>query len=123
MKEFSNQEDYDQVWCVFDRDSWTEEDFNKAIKNAKAQGFGVAYSNEAFELWYILHFEFLNTGIPRTKYLQKLNSLLGNSLTGQKYCSCALSLFGIIAAHAMQLPLSDRNYVPTSISVSLRRPQ
>lgn len=84
-KEFSHQEDYDQVWCVFDRDSWTEEDFNQAIKNAKAQGFGVAYSNEAFELWYILHFEFLNTGIPRSKYLQKLNVLLGNSLPGQKY--------------------------------------
>lgn len=22
-KELQNQEDYDQVWCVFDRDSWT----------------------------------------------------------------------------------------------------
>ena len=79
-KEFSNQEDYDQVWCVFDRDSWTEEDFNNAIKNAEAEEFGVAYSNEAFELWYILHFEFLNAGIPRSKYAHKLNSLLG-----QKY--------------------------------------
>ncbi|KST65481.1 RloB family protein [Mastigocoleus testarum] len=75
-KEFSQQEDYDQVWCVFDRDSWTEEDFYRAIKNAEAQGFGVAYSNEAFELWYILHFEFLNTGISRSKYLEKLNALL-----------------------------------------------
>ena len=84
-KEFNNQEDYDQVWCVFDRDSWTEKDFNNAITNAKTQGFEVAYSNEAFELWYILHFEFLNTGITRTKYLQKLNSLLGNSLPGKKY--------------------------------------
>lgn len=77
-KELKEQEDYDQVWCVFDRDSWTEADFNCAITNAGKEGFGVAYSNEAFELWYILHFEFLNTGIPRNDYLQKLTRLLGH---------------------------------------------
>ncbi len=75
-KELQQQEEYDQVWCVFDRDAWTPEDFNNAIKNAENQGFKVAYSNEAFELWYVLHFEFLNTGIPRSDYLQKLNLLL-----------------------------------------------
>ncbi len=75
-KELREQEDYDQVWCVFDRDDWSLEDFNNAIKNAEAQGFKVAYSNEAFELWYVLHFEFLNTGIPRSDYFYKLTSLL-----------------------------------------------
>lgn len=79
-KDLKEQEEYDQVWCVFDRDSWTPEDFNNAIKNAENQGFKVAYSNEAFELWYVLHFEFLNTGIPRSDYLQKLSRLLN-----QKY--------------------------------------
>lgn len=54
----------------------TREDFNNAINNAEAQGFQVAYSNEAFELWYVLHFEFLNTGIPRSDYKKKLTSLL-----------------------------------------------
>jgi hypothetical protein len=78
-KELKKQEDYDQVWCVFDRDSWTVEDFSNAIKNANDQGFKVAYSNEAFELWYVLHFEFLNTGIPRKDYLRKLTSLLGRT--------------------------------------------
>lgn len=79
-KDLKEQEDYDQVWCVFDRDSWAPEDFNNAIRNAENQGFKVAYSNEAFELWYVLHFEFLNTGIPRNDYLQKLSLLLN-----QKY--------------------------------------
>ncbi|MEH2350880.1 MAG: RloB family protein [Nostoc sp.] len=78
-KELKKQGEYDQVWCVFDRDSWTTEDFNNAIKNAKDQGFEVAYSNEAFELWYVLHFEFLNTGIPRNDYLKKLTSLFGRT--------------------------------------------
>ncbi|MBW4562798.1 MAG: RloB family protein [Mojavia pulchra JT2-VF2] len=75
-RELNQQEEYDQVWCVFDRDAWTIEDFNNAIRNAEEQGFKVAYSNEAFELWYVLHFEFLNTGIPRSDYIKKLNYLL-----------------------------------------------
>ncbi|MEC4985872.1 MAG: RloB family protein, partial [Oscillatoria sp. PMC 1076.18] len=64
-KELQEREDYDydQVWCVFDRDNWTPQDFNNAIADAEKKGFNVAYSNEAFELWYVLHFEFLKTGI------------------------------------------------------------
>jgi len=74
-KELNDKEDekYDQVWCVFDRDSWTPQDFNTAIKMAYEKGFKVAYSNEAFELWYVLHFEFFNTCIPRSDYCKKLN--------------------------------------------------
>ncbi|WP_375513984.1 RloB family protein [uncultured Nostoc sp.] len=78
-KDLNKQGAYDQVWCVFDRNSWTIEDFNNAIKNAKGEGFEVAYSNEAFELWYVLHFEFLHTGIPRSDYLRKLTSLFGQT--------------------------------------------
>jgi hypothetical protein len=47
------------------------------LQNAKTYGFKVAYSNECFELWYILHFEFLNTGLPRSDYGGKLSELLG----------------------------------------------
>ncbi len=75
-KDLMEQEEYDQVWCVFDRDSWTPENFNNAIQKAKNQGFKVAYSNEAFELWYVLHFEFLHTGIPRSDYCEKLTDRL-----------------------------------------------
>ena len=77
-KKLSNEDDYDQVWCVFDRDDWSKEDFNNAIVKAEKEGFRVAYSNEAFELWYVLHFEFLNTGIPRKDYIHKLENLLGH---------------------------------------------
>lgn len=77
-EELQKEEEYDQVWCVFDRDSWTPQDFNNAIKNAKHRKFKVAYSNESFELWYILHFQFLNTGISRNNYMNKLNKFLNN---------------------------------------------
>lgn len=53
-----------QIWCVFDRDkgddSKLEQDdvsFNEAIKTALEAGINVAWSNDAFELWVLLHFE------------------------------------------------------------------
>jgi hypothetical protein len=70
---------YDQVWCVFDRDSWAKQRFNQAFQYAQRHGIKIAYSNEAFELWYILHFEFLRVGIHRSAYKRKLGTLLGHS--------------------------------------------
>ena len=60
--ELADEGDYDQVWCVFDRDSFPAQTFNAALELAAQRGFYVAYSNEAFELWYLLHFHFYHTG-------------------------------------------------------------
>ncbi|MBI5651282.1 MAG: RloB domain-containing protein [Chloroflexi bacterium] len=75
--ELKNQGNYDQIWCVFDKDSFPVEHFNRAITLAKQNGIAVAYSNEAFELWYLLHFNYYDTAIGRDDYIQKLSELLG----------------------------------------------
>ncbi len=67
----------DKVWVVFDRDSFPPCDFDNAIKKAATLGFGAAWSNEAFELWYLLHFEDRKTGMNRTEYKTKLTQHLG----------------------------------------------
>ncbi|WMJ74947.1 RloB family protein [Cytophagaceae bacterium ABcell3] len=78
----SSTRKYDQVWCVFDADpkadnSKQAESFNKAIKLAEKYGFGVAYSNQAFEYWIILHFEDHQGGaFNRSGYNDKINKLL-----------------------------------------------
>ena len=72
-----NGDDYDQVWCVFDRDSFPVESFNAALTLAAHESIQVAYSNEAFELWYLLHFHYFNTGMSRADYGGKLTALLG----------------------------------------------
>lgn len=69
---------YDQVWCVFDKDSFSDNDFNSAVAKAKNSGMRVAFSNESFELWFLLHFEYLNTGIGRNQYIDKLNDIFTN---------------------------------------------
>lgn len=68
---------YDQVWCVFDRDSFPAQNFNNAIRMAKAHNIKVAYSNEAFELWYLLHFNYHESALSRTQYADMLKRALG----------------------------------------------
>lgn len=72
------KEKYDQVWCVFDRDSFSPETYNNAFILARTHGIEVAYSNEAFELWYLLHFNYYDTGLSRNQYKAKLSQLLGH---------------------------------------------
>jgi hypothetical protein len=67
---------YNQTWVVFDKDSFKDEQFDNAIYKARANKIRVAYSNEAFELWYLLHFEYLNAGIHRKQYEGKLTKYL-----------------------------------------------
>jgi len=64
---------YHRVWVVFDRDSFTPKHFNNAIRLANANSIQVAYSNEAFELWYYLHFHYLEAGITRDDYCHRLS--------------------------------------------------
>ncbi|MHA4987690.1 RloB family protein [Cetobacterium somerae] len=64
---------FGHVWCVFDKDSFTNEQFNSAIINAEKEDIEVAWSNEAIELWFLLHFEYVSTGITRYQYIEKLN--------------------------------------------------
>jgi hypothetical protein len=75
---------FDRVWCVFDRDPSPDEtpkNFNKALEIAKKEGISIAYSNECFEVWYLLHFD--SHGIPtsRKDYKKKLTKLLGLDYT------------------------------------------
>lgn len=66
------------VWLVFDKDSFEPDDFDNAIKMAEAEKWHVGWSNEAFELWYLLHFQDVEGGaLPREQMFQMLESHLG----------------------------------------------
>lgn len=75
--EYKKQTQYEQVWCVFDRDETPTSDFNQAIALANQNSIQVAYSNEAFELWYLLHFGYLDSAVSRHDCCQKLTERLG----------------------------------------------
>lgn len=68
---------YDQCWVVFDKDDFPAKDFNQAIKYAEKNGFQVAYSNQAFEYWFLLHFNLYQGPIHRNQYKNMLEKLIG----------------------------------------------
>ena len=65
-------EPYNQVWCVLDRDSFPLQNYERGFQVAHNSGIRVAWANEAFELWYLLHFNYHDTGISRSEYQGKL---------------------------------------------------
>lgn len=84
-----------KVWIVFDKDSFPDKDFNNAITKAESKGFHVAYSNEAFELWYLLHFEFRNTAMSREDYRKRLTIHLGKD-----YDKSDLDMYKLLQSNA-----------------------
>jgi RloB-like protein len=69
-----------QVWCVYDMDYkgdqvGQKEDFNSSITKAESQGLKVAYANDAFELWFVLHYKPIEQAFLRFQYYEMLSDL------------------------------------------------
>lgn len=76
-EQLSQRDTYEKVWCVFDKDDFSAQDFNNAITVAEGLNFGVAYSNQSFEYWLILHFDdHQGGGMHRRDYHGKMNAFL-----------------------------------------------
>ena len=71
---------YDSVWAVFDKDSFPDNNFNSAIAKAEANGINVAWSNEAFELWYLYHFQNRITAMSRDEFKTAISKAVNNSV-------------------------------------------
>ena len=67
---------FESIWIVFDRDQFTKINFLSTIKEANKDGIKPIYSVEAFELWYLLHFDYVNTAIDRKQYKDMLSEKL-----------------------------------------------
>lgn len=84
--ERKNNFEFDSAWIVFDKDNFKSDLFNAAIYESKNKGFKSAWTNEAFELWYLLHFNYVNTGMSRDQYGKKLTEIIkGKGEKGFKY--------------------------------------
>lgn len=69
----NSQLGYDECWAVFDKDSFPNERFNSAVFLARKEKIKCAYSIEAFELWYLLHFELYENAMSRRDYSRLLS--------------------------------------------------
>lgn len=66
---------FNEKWVVFDKDD--NKDFDKAIQLAQKSGFKIAYSNQAIEYWFILHFNDHQGGaLHRDRYRELINQYI-----------------------------------------------
>lgn len=96
----------DNVWTVFDKDSFPKRNFNNAInkgENSRPK-INCAWTNEAFELWYLLHFNYYNTGIPREQYQKLLEKEINKAAntSDYKYKKNSKEMFSILNQYGSQ---------------------
>lgn len=100
LKRQRNYDEDRQLWVVFDYDIRREVkdafDYNQAIHLAHSKGIRVAYSNDCFELWFVLHYQYQNTALTRKEFYDILSAKLNLSYVNEgKTKEFAQSLYPI----------------------------
>ena len=102
---------YQNVWLVFDKDDFA--DFDQAIKAGKLKGYHIAWSNESFEYWLYLHFQYNEAALHRHDWCKKLDEIFKEKQLGDgKYCKNCGNIFEI---------MEEINGVETAIKNAERR--
>ena len=75
---------YNQIWVIFDKDDFL--DFDEAIDLALKKGFHVGWSNQCFEYWIFLHFNYSDAALDRNEWIKKLSEVFRkNGIDPQGY--------------------------------------
>jgi len=83
-KRKKQQEPYNQVWCVFDIDEEPRDgNLQSAIDLARKNKIDLAYSNEAFEVWLMFHYEQAIKQMPRTQYDKEMLNLIHKHISNR----------------------------------------
>lgn len=80
--------EYDRVWAVFDKDSFSDAKFNEAINKAAQNDIQCAWSNEAFELWYMYHFHNITVSMSRANFEKEISKHVNSSMRSKGIKKC-----------------------------------
>lgn len=81
---------YSRVWLVYDKDDFPAENFNvteEMCRNYSSEGgteYIAIWSNQCIELWFLLHFMYLQSDLHRDEYYPKLTDCLAEKGKYQK---------------------------------------
>lgn len=76
-REESLKTNFDEVWAIFDKDEYPARNVNEAVALAERNGVKAGLCNESFELWYVLHFRYIDQKLTRDQYNNLLTEILG----------------------------------------------
>lgn len=118
-------DEFQHIWILYDQDSFPESDFDNTMYRCQAlterakergmeQEFHAVWSNECVELWFVLHFRYLDSRITRWQYEEMLGELLG-----KKYQKDDPALFCILRPY---LSTAIKNAKKLAETFSLEQP-
>ena len=96
----SSSNGYRHVWIVYDKDDFPSESFNAVINLCQASSnsettYHAVWSNQCIEVWFLLHFSFLQSAIDRKDCFTKLDGYL-KRVHGIQYRKNSSGLFGVL---------------------------
>ena len=123
-------DDIDETWIVIDRDLHTpnpkdRREFIGVLEGAKTDNIKVAYSNNAFELRYLLHFKYEKDTLDSQELIRRLNTELKQAKMGYLYKKPAKQMYRLIHSkqeqaikHASKLYLNKKDVPPVDANPS-----
>lgn len=74
---------FKHVWIVYDTDDFPADNIDKVVQlceeyNTQETIYHAVWSNQCIELWYLLHFAYVDTDMHRSLYWPKLSDWLQN---------------------------------------------
>lgn len=79
---------YKHVWVVYDTDDFPADHINKTAELCVSEStdettYHAIWSNQCIELWFLLHFSFMQSDLHRTFYWPKLTKILTSQGLGE----------------------------------------
>ena len=89
---------YQYVWVVFDKDDFI--DFDDAIREGIEKGYHIGWSNQSFEYWIYLHFNYSDAALHRDEWVTKLDDIFKQYKLGDgKYHKNYENIYDIVNAY------------------------
>lgn len=91
---------YKHVWIVYDTDDFPADNINKTALLCEAESteettYHAIWSNQCIELWFLLHFSFMQSDLHRSAYWPKLTEILDAQGLG-KYSKSRIDMYQIL---------------------------
>lgn len=96
----SSANGYKHVWIVYDTDDFPSEHINKTAELCRTEStedttFHAIWSNQCIELWFLLHFSYMQSDLHRRSYWPKLTEILSYQGLGA-YEKNRTDMYGIL---------------------------
>ena len=115
---------YRHVWVIYDTDDFPAEHTDKVValcrmNSTQETEYHAIWSNQCIELWYLLHFSFLQSDLHRNEYWPKLTEWLAGIGAG-KYEKNRVDMYQVIRpfmdaalANARRLAVINEGKLPS----------